>query len=301
MSNHHPHDHPLEDFDRGLAFDVQRMSTRRGAIKAMAGAGALAYLAACGDESTATPATDSTAADSTAAGSTTASTTAETTATTTGNTTATTTAGTECPAVVPEETAGPYPGDGSNGPDVLADPAVVRSDITTSFGDYTGTAAGVPTTILLTVLDSATGCQPLAGGAVYLWHADKDGHYSMYTAPEANYLRGVGEADDSGTVTFQTIWPGCYDGRWPHIHFEVYPSVDDTLTTQNLITTSQLALPEAECQTVYAASGYETSVGNLSRTSLVSDGVFRDGADRQLATATGSNDAGWTVALTITV
>ena len=301
MSNHHPHDHPLEDFDRGLAFDVQRMSTRRGAIKAMAGAGALVYLAACGDESTATPATDSTAADSTAAGSTTASTTAETTATTTGNTTATTTAGTECPAVVPEETAGPYPGDGSNGPDVLADPAVVRSDITTSFGDYTGTAAGVPTTILLTVLDSATGCQPLAGGAVYLWHADKDGHYSMYTAPEANYLRGVGEADDSGTVTFQTIWPGCYDGRWPHIHFEVYPSVDDTLTTQNLITTSQLALPEAECQTVYAASGYETSVGNLSRTSLVSDGVFRDGADRQLATATGSNDAGWTVALTITV
>ena len=301
MSNHHPHDHPLEDFDRGLAFDVQRMSTRRGAIKAMAGAGALVYLAACGDESTATPATDSTAADSTAAGSTTASTTAETTATTTGNTTATTTAGTECPAVVPEETAGPYPGDGSNGPDVLADPAVVRSDITTSFGDYTGTAAGVPTTILLTVLDSATGCQPLAGGAVYLWHADKDGHYSMYTAPEANYLRGVGEADDSGTVTFQTIWPGCYDGRWPHIHFEVYPSVDDTLTTQNLITTSQLALPEAECQTVYAASGYETSVSNLSRTSLVSDGVFRDGADRQLATATGSNDAGWTVALTITV
>ena len=301
MSNHHPHDHPLEDFDRGLAFDVQRMSTRRGAIKAMAGAGALVYLAACGDESTATPATDSTAADSTAAGSTTASTTAETTATTTGNTTATTTAGTECPAVVPEETAGPYPGDGSNGPDVLADPAVVRSDITTSFGDYTGTAAGVPTTILLTVLDSATGCQPLAGGAVYLWHADKDGHYSMYTAPEANYLRGVGEADDNGTVTFQTIWPGCYDGRWPHIHFEVYPSVDDTLTTQNLITTSQLALPEAECQTVYAASGYETSVGNLSRTSLVSDGVFRDGADRQLATATGSNDAGWTVALTITV
>jgi protocatechuate 3,4-dioxygenase beta subunit len=292
MSNHHPHDHPLEDFDRGLAFDVQRMSTRRGAIKAMAGAGALVYLAACGDESTATPATDSTAAGST---------TADTTATTTGNTTATTTAGTECPAVVPEETAGPYPGDGSNGPDVLADPAVVRSDITTSFGDYSGTAAGVPTTILLTVLDSATGCQPLAGGAVYLWHADKDGHYSMYTAPEANYLRGVGEADDNGTVTFQTIWPGCYDGRWPHIHFEVYPSVDDTLTTQNLITTSQLALPEAECQAVYAASGYETSVSNLSRTSLAADNVFRDGADQQLATATGSNDAGWTVALTITV
>ena len=36
---------------------------------------------------------------------------------------------------IPEETAGPYPGDGSNGPDVLAESGVVRSDITSSFGD----------------------------------------------------------------------------------------------------------------------------------------------------------------------
>jgi ABC-type ATPase involved in cell division len=96
-----------------------------------------------------------------------------------------------CPAVVPEETAGPFPGDGSNGPDALSDPAVVRRDITTSFGSYTGTATGVPTTIELTVLDSTT-CAPLQGAAVYLWHADKDGRYSMYTAPEANYYGGRG-------------------------------------------------------------------------------------------------------------
>jgi len=100
---------------------------------------------------------------------------------------------------------------------------VVRSDITTSIGSFTGTADGVPTSISLTVLDSANGCAPLEGGAVYLWHADKDGHYSMYTAPDASYLRGVQVADANGTVTFQSIWPGCYDGRWPHVHFEVYP------------------------------------------------------------------------------
>ena len=184
---------------------------------------------------------------------------------------------------------------------MLADPNVVRSDITTSFGDYTGTASGVPTTIKLTVLDSSNGCQPLTSGAVYLWHADQDGHYSMYTAADANYLRGVGEADANGTVTFQSIWPGCYDGRWPHIHFEVYPSVDDALAAKNLIKTSQIALPEAECQAVYAAAGYESSVTNLKRVSLASDNVFSDGWDQQLGTAVGSTDSGWTVSLAITV
>ena len=33
---------------------------------------------------------------------------------------------------IPEETAGPYPGDGSNGPDVLAEDGIVRQDITTA-------------------------------------------------------------------------------------------------------------------------------------------------------------------------
>ena len=38
---------------------------------------------------------------------------------------------------IPEETAGPYPGDGSNGPDVLAEDGIVRQDITSSFGSST--------------------------------------------------------------------------------------------------------------------------------------------------------------------
>ena len=132
-------------------------------------------------------------------------------------------------------------------------------------------------------------------------HADKDGQYSMYTAPDANYLRGVGEADANGTVTFQTVWPGCYDGRWPHIHFEVYPSVDDALSAANLIKTSQIAMPAAECSLVYAASGYEASVPNLTHVSLATDMVFSDGWDQELGVASGSNDSGWTVALTVTV
>ena len=281
-------EHPVEDFDRGLAFDISRVVQRRQALKMLAGGSALAFLAACG-------------ASSKDSSNTTGASTPNTTGDTTAATTADTTGSAECTTEVPSETGGPFPGDGSNGPNALADPAVVREDITGSFGEFTGTAEGVPTTIKLTVLDSANGCQPLSGGAVYLWHADKDGQYSMYTAPNANYLRGVGEADANGTVTFQTIWPGCYDGRWPHIHFEVYPSVDDALAAASLIKTSQIAMPEAECNLVYEADGYASSVSNLTRVSLATDNVFSDGWDQELGVASGSNESGWTVALTIAV
>lgn len=264
---------------------------RRRAIALLAGAAGVTVLAACAKDST----TAATTGDTTG--------TSATTASTTGDTAGTTALpdATTCTTPIPEETAGPYPGDGSNGPDALSDPAVVRDDLTTSFGDYSGTAAGVPITLHLTVLDSARGCAALTGGAIYLWHADKDGQYSMYTAPEANYLRGVGELDDTGTVTFQSIFPGCYDGRWPHMHFEVYPSLADALSASNRIVTSQLALPKDACEVAYGADGYETSVSNLSRTSLDRDMVFADGVDQQLATVTGDATTGFTVALTMTV
>lgn len=293
-------EHELEDFDRGLAFDLGTLMERRRALQMMAGAGAVAFLAACGSDSSIANTTAETTANTT--GSTAAGVDTTAAATTTVEATDTAAAGTAtCTTQVPEETAGPYPGDGSNGPDILTEPDVVRSDITTSIGSFSGTAEGVPASISLTVLDSSSGCAPLKGGAVYLWHADKDGHYSMYTAPDASYLRGVQEADANGNVTFQSIWPGCYDGRWPHIHFEVYPTLADALEASNRITTSQIALPQAECELVYVADGYDSSPGNLKKVSLSTDNVFSDGWDQELATATGSNDAGWKIALTITV
>ncbi len=66
--------------------------------------------------------------------------------------------------VIPEETAGPFPGDGSNGPDVLSESGIVRADITPSFGSSTTVAEGVPLTIRLAMQDLAAGCAPLAGG-----------------------------------------------------------------------------------------------------------------------------------------
>jgi len=92
---------------------------------------------------------------------------------------------------IPEETAGPFPGDGSNGANALAQAGVVRKDIRSSFGSASGTADGVPTTIRFTLTDS-TGAS-MKEAAVYVWHCDREGLYSMYSdgATDQNYLRGV--------------------------------------------------------------------------------------------------------------
>ena len=202
--------------------------------------------------------------------------------------------------MIPEETAGPYPADGSNGPNVLGDDGVQRTDLTTSFGDLSGTAEGVPTEIQLTVVDASSG-SPLVGAAVYLWHCTADGRYSVYEVEDQNYLRGVSETDSSGKVAFSTVFPGCYSGRWPHCHFEVFDSIDDATAGRSARRTSQLALPEADCQSVYADARYGNSLDNLNRLSLTSDNVFSDGWESQLAVVSGSNDAGRTVSLLVRV
>lgn len=217
-------------------------------------------------------------------------------------TTAATGGSTSC-EVIPEETGGPYPADGSNGPNVLDQDGVVRSDITSSFGDYSGTADGVPLTITLRVVDVAAGCTPYAGAAVYLWHCDREGRYSLYSqgATDQNYLRGVQAADAVGALTFESIFPACYDGRWPHIHFEVYPTLDDAAAGAGKLRTSQLAFPSDVCDAVYATEGYESSIRTLSRVSLDRDMVFRDGASLQTPQMSGDAATGYTATLTVPV
>ena len=206
-------------------------------------------------------------------------------------------------AVTPAETSGPFPGDGTNGPNMLTTAGVVRSDIRSSFGTMSGTAAGVPLTIKIKVTDVSNGNVVKPGAAVYLWHCDRDGKYSLYSSgvTNQNYLRGVQAADATGTVTFKSIFPGAYDGRWPHIHFEVYESLTKARSAANKVLTSQLALPKAACDFVYATSGYSASKTNLAKTSLASDMVFQDGYSHELAAVTGSVSAGFTASLTIAV
>jgi protocatechuate 3,4-dioxygenase beta subunit len=186
---------------------------------------------------------------------------------------------------------------------VLAESGVVRSDITKSFGDASGVAAGVPTTVELTLLDVAGGGKALAGAAVYLWHCTRDGAYSLYdqSISGENYLRGVQESDANGKLTFQTIFPAAYSGRWPHMHFEIYESLDAATSGGSKLKTSQLAIPKNICDTVYATSGYEQSVTNLAQTSLDGDMVFSDGYASQLATVSGTVDSGLTIKLNVGV
>ena len=266
---------PTEDLeDQGLGFDVQTVLNRRSVLRGV-GLGALGMgLAACSDDSGGSRSNSGTNAKAAASGE------------------------------IPDETAGPFPGDGSNGPDVLEESGILRSDIRSSFGDATGTAAGVPMTLELALSDLADGGSAFAGVAVYVWHCDREGRYSMYSegVEDQNYLRGAQIAEDDGIVRFKSIFPACYSGRWPHIHFEVYPDQQSITDSANAIATSQVALPKAVCDKVYATSGYEQSVANMSGMSLSSDNVFSDdGGASQLATATGDIDDGYTVKLAVRV
>jgi protocatechuate 3,4-dioxygenase beta subunit len=178
---------------------------------------------------------------------------------------------------------------------VLTESGIVRSDIASSFGSSTTKAEGIPLSITMTINDFANNKTPIAEGAVYLWHCDREGRYSLYSqgVMNENYLRGVQETDDRGQVRFTTIFPACYSGRWPHIHFEVYPSLAKATNSANKIATSQMALPEAAAKTVYGTSGYQQSVSNLSRVSLQSDNVFSDGYDLQMPTLMGDPAGGY--------
>jgi protocatechuate 3,4-dioxygenase beta subunit len=279
-ANQHPDD-LIEDHDRGLAFDLETLLTRRRALTLLGGAGFVAVATACGSSgsggASSTPSTSarSTAGDSAGSGA----------------------------DRIPEETAGPFPGDGSNGPDVLTQSGVVRSDITPSFGSMSGVAGGVPLTINLNVVSVSDGGQALANAAVYVWHCDQEGRYSLYSqgATNENYLRGVQETDRAGTVSFASIFPGCYSGRWPHIHFEVFESLDAATSGGSKLRTSQIALPKDACESVYGSDGYEESVQNLTQVSLDTDNVFRDGYSLELGTVTGSASDGTTVTLAVPV
>jgi protocatechuate 3,4-dioxygenase beta subunit len=263
--------HDRHEHDLGLAHDLTVLSRHR--MFHLAGAaGAFALVAACGG-GTSKQATGSTAAAA-------------------------------CATAAPAETAGPYPGDGSNGPNVLVESGIVRSDIRSSFGSYSGVAQGVPMTVDLTLQAIAKNCAAGAGMAVYIWHCDRAGNYSLYSsdAADQNYLRGVQVADQQGRVSFTSIFPACYAGRWPHIHFEVFDSLEAAVAGENARLTSQIALPEQACTAVFAHdTGYAASVQNMSRVTLSSDNVFGDGWDAELANVTGDPATGMTVSLTIGV
>jgi protocatechuate 3,4-dioxygenase beta subunit len=268
---------PAEEVvDQGAGFDISTLLTRR-RILGLVGVGVgAAALAACGAGSSGSSSTSP------------------------GGSAATTS--TTADGEIPQETNGPYPADGTNGTNVLTESGIVRSDITSSLDGGT-TVDGVPLEFTFTVTDMANDNVPFEGVAVYLWQCDALGRYSMYSegVEDETYLRGVQVADSKGQVTFKTIVPGCYDGRWTHMHFEVYPDADSATTGENAIATSQVAFPEKMLNKVYQDGAYEGSAENLTKVSLDTDNVFSDGYDLEMGTFSGSPSAGYKGSLAVAV
>ncbi len=286
MNGQHMIDEP--DHGHSLAEDMvvmQHLADRRRALKWFAGAGTAALVAGCGGSGSAASDTVAVVSGGT--------TTTTPTPTSTTTPTPTSTSTTAC-IVDPTETAGPYPADGTNTSNgstsnALTISGIVRSDIRSSFISSTTVAAGVKVVLTLRVVNVNATCAPLAGYAVYLWHCDRTGNYSLYgtsTAAES-YLRGVQMTDGNGEVTFTTIFPAAYSGRYPHMHFEVFSSLANATGGRYSVLTSQLAMPAAACTAVFAdTTTYPGSATRFTQTAIGNDNVFGDNTAAQISQQT---------------
>lgn len=256
-----------EIVDQGAGFDITTLVTRRRVLTLVgAGVGAAA-LAACSTDSSTSATTSSTTASSAAAA-----------------------------GEIPEETNGPYPADGTNDVNILEESGIVRSDIRTSL-DSTTPVDGVPLTFTFTLTDMANGDKPFENAALYLWQCNAQGEYSMYSqgVEDETFLRGIQVADANGELTFRTIIPACYPGRWPHLHFEVYPDAESATDVANAIATSQVAIPEDILAGIFALDEYAGSAENLADIGNIgNDNVFgNDDAALQTPTMSGDITSGY--------
>ena len=304
MASIHSEEHAMQDHEHheGLAHDLPRLlqqqaANRRGALRWLLGTGTLLgtgglALVGCGGGGDAGSSTSSSFTGSTGGS-----------GTSTGS--GSTTTSSSC-SVIPEETAGPYPGDGSNTANgsianALALTGIVRSDIRASIAGASGVATGVPLQVIIELVNTNASCADLSGYAIYLWHCDAQGRYSMYSSgvTAENYLRGVQATGSDGKASFTTIYPGCYSGRMPHIHFEVYRSTNTASSWSNKLKTSQIAFPTEVSSAVYATSGYGSSAANAAAISFSTDNIFSDGYTAQLASLTGSVSAGYVATIRV--
>jgi protocatechuate 3,4-dioxygenase beta subunit len=175
----------------------------------------------------------------------------------------------------PEMTEGPYYIDGE----------AVRRDVTEG-------KPGVPLRLELNVADAST-CSPIPGAAVEIWHADAGGNYSGFnaTADNTTFLRGVQIADADGDVTFDTVYPGWYEGRATHIHLMVHVDGD-------IVHTGQLFFDELVNDAVYTRSPYADRSG--TRMTNDQDGIYANGGAQSMLQLTEAGD-GYRGAITLGV
>ncbi len=187
--------------------------------------------------------------------------------------------------LIPSETGGPFP------LDLTANNAFFRKDIRES-------KTGVPLNLKLKILGVGN-CSPLPNLRVNVWHCDKDGNYSGYDnqmnpgQAGLTYLRGYQVTDDNGEVEFTTIFPGWYQGRICHIHFQVYVS-------SSYAAVSQLTFDIAAKNALYAANPSLYTKG-ADPTTLSGDNVFSDGYAVQTATLTANASGGYDSSMEVSI
>lgn len=179
--------------------------------------------------------------------------------------------------LIPTETAGPFP------LDLTDNTYYFRQDIRED-------RTGVQLNLKLKIIGDSN-CEPLSNVRVNVWMCDKDGVYSGYDTPQnaggsadTKWLRGYQITDANGEVEFITIFPGWYQGRICHIHFQVYVS-------SNYAAISQLSFDIATKNALYTAnSGLYTK--GVDPMTFESDNIFSDGYTYQLATLTANTETG---------
>jgi protocatechuate 3,4-dioxygenase beta subunit len=163
---------------------------------------------------------------------------------------------------------------------------------------------GVPLVMDIKLVNTSNNCAPLVGYDVYVWQCDADGYYSYYSNqpgylgtksyPNGYFLRAAQTSDACGEVTFNTIFPGWYTGRYTHLHIAVALGATSEAVTQ-------MTWPADIITSLYANSSYYSAHGQ-NTTTLANDNVFADNSG-QIATTTGSMSAGyhsqWVVGISV--
>ena len=72
---------------------------------------------------------------------------------------------------------------------------------------------------------SGRGCGPLSGARLEWWSADARGEYQ-------DALRATQRTGDDGAFRYETVAPGRYPGRPPHLHVKISAPRHRTLVTQ---------------------------------------------------------------------
>ena len=134
----------------------------------------------------------------------------------------------------------------------------------------------MPLVLRLTVVRAST-CRPIKGADVEIWHAAPDGEYSGFDGSSGTrYLRGHQKSDAAGRVRFDTMFPGWYRGRTPHIHLKV-PSAATRSTPASC--SWARGSPRAVYRTRYYASRGQADTSHAERHDLPRRRRALDAAD----------------------